>query len=157
MNGHLSNDEFTDHLLGTEQGTATEHLGSCAECGDEVDRVAHSLNAFKAWVHQRAATEEPKLNVFGLAAAKEKRSFVMWFSWSAVLALIVIAAALMLTPRHGPAPQAVQSSSQPDADDALLMEVQQDLDRSVPEALAPAAMLAAERNRVIQETRVRNQ
>lgn len=157
MSGHLSNDEFTDHLLGTAQGPTTEHIRSCAECGAEAERVARSLNAFKTWVCREASAQEPTLNVFGFAARKEKRSFVMWFSWSAVLALIVIAGALMMTPTQSTKPEVAQSSSQPDADDALLMEVQQDLDRSVPQALAPAAMLAAERNRVIQETRVRNQ
>jgi hypothetical protein len=157
MNVHLSNDEFTDHLLGTGQGTTAEHVQACAECGAEAERVARSLNAFKVWVHQRAAAEEPKLNVFSFAERRDKRSFVMWFSASAVLALTLIAFALMMSPTQAPKPAVAQSGSQPDADDALLMEVQQDLDRSVPRALEPAAMLAAERNRVIRETRTRNQ
>jgi hypothetical protein len=155
--GHLNDDQLTEYLLGEAQAATAQHLQSCAECSSEAERVKRSLHSFKAWTHEQAVVQEPKLNVFSLASRVENRSFTLWFSWSAVLALIVIAFALMITPAKSPAPEVVQSSSQPDADDALLMEVQQDLDRNVPQALAPAALLAAERNRVIEESRVRNQ
>jgi hypothetical protein len=153
---HVNDDELAEYLAGEAQAATAQHLQSCSTCSSEAALVKQSLQSFKAWTHQRAAAEQPKLKVFSFASRVENRSFTLWFSWSAVLALIVIALGLMVTPSQKPIPQAVQSS-QPDADDALLMEVQQDLDRSVPQALAPAAMLAAERNRVIRETRVRNQ
>jgi predicted anti-sigma-YlaC factor YlaD len=154
MNAHLNNDELTDYLLGTPQVGTEAHLGTCAECRAEADKVARSIGSFKAWTHAQAVAREPKLNVFAFAALKENRLFVSWFSWSASLALFVVALVLMAMPRQRETPPvAAQSTVQPDAGDVLLVQVQQDLENNVPRALAPAEMLTAERNRMIRETR----
>ena len=157
MNAHLSNDELTDILLGTPRVGTEAHIQSCPECRKETDDVARSLRSFKTWTHEQAAVREPALHVFTVTSLKETRSFVNWFSWSAVLSLIVIALALMIAPKPRTNPNMPQSIAQPDADDALLLQVQQELDNSVPRALAPAAVLTAERNRVIREAQFRTQ
>ena len=59
--------------------------------------------------------------------------------------VMVLIAALFLTRTPNPP----QNSATEDADNALLQEVQGDLAREVPRALAPAVLIAEERNAIL--------
>ncbi len=175
MKVHLSNQEFTEYLLGTGQSSTTEHIASCAECLQEAERVARALNAFKTWAHEESE-KQVAVNVWAKAPVRVAQARRSVFAWSAAAAMTVAALALMLMLRHphsgvptqgtpgqivvtnakAPVTQVVQSQQQV-SDDQLLLEVEQALDSSVPAALQPAAVLALDRNRVLQQTETRNQ
>ena len=164
MKGHLSNDEFTEHLLGAGQSATEEHLASCAECRAEAERVASALGAYKMWAHEESEKQQ-SVNVWAFSFAQPKHARRGVLAWAGTVGMTVIAAMLLLVLGNpdGSPPKPVgpnvghQVQLQEESDDQLLVEVQATLDRTVPRALAPAAILASERNRVIQETATRNQ
>lgn len=162
MKGHLSNEELASQLLGEFDGAREQHLESCSECRAEIERLGKSLRVFKTWVHEQAALREPTVNVFEVTQfdMKSKRNgdapLSRWMRVAALAALIIFALLLMRPTQVQPV-QNAEIVPQPDADDALLIEVQNDLEREVPHALAPAVMLTAERNRMIEQTQVQNQ
>src|SRR6185369_7840185 len=51
MNGHLTHQELTDHLLGTRSATVEAHLASCAACSKELYQFRESLGTFRTAVH----------------------------------------------------------------------------------------------------------
>ncbi len=164
MKGHLSNDEFTEHLLGAGQSATEEHLASCAECREEAARVARALGAFKVWAREESS-KQAAVNVWAVSLSQRKHVPRGVLAWAGTIGMTVITAMLLLVlgnPHVSPPKPAGpnvghQVQSQQESDDQLLLEVQAALDSNVPRALAPAAMLASERNRVIQETATRNQ
>lgn len=175
MKGHLSNEELTEYLLGSGQSATAEHIASCAECRGEAERVAKALNAFKTWAHEESS-KQAAVNVWAVAPARQSRARRSVFAWSATAAMTVFALALVLmlshphsgVPAQGNPGQLASANGQTPvtqvaeprqqiSDDQLLLEVQQALDSSVPDALEPAALLASERNRVLEKTETRNQ
>jgi hypothetical protein len=66
--------------------------------------------------------------------------------WAWVVAMVMVLITAILLTR---APNPPQNQATEDADKALLQEVQGDLAREVPEALAPAVLIAEERNEIL--------
>ena len=66
-------------------------------------------------------------------------------AWASAVALLLMAVLLSLP---GEPPLAV--APQPDPDSQLLLDVQQTLDRDVPDALAPASLLTQEMNQALE-------
>ena len=66
-------------------------------------------------------------------------------AWASAAALLLMAVLLSL-----PAKPPVAAVPPPDPDHQLMLEVQQTLDRDVPDALAPAALLTQEMNQALE-------
>jgi hypothetical protein len=66
--------------------------------------------------------------------------------------VLVVSAALLLTR----APQPVQQANNDAADDVLLQQVQSDIERNYPAALAPAVLINEERNSALSASAKRS-
>ena len=59
MNRHLTDEQFTDLLLGLDDGTAAAHLNSCEHCRHEMARVEETMGMLREasmdWSRQRVA------------------------------------------------------------------------------------------------------
>ena len=57
---HLTDDQFTDLLLGTISPAVVAHLDTCAKCSDEAKRVSGAIGSFaqqsRLWAERRAAS-----------------------------------------------------------------------------------------------------
>ncbi len=57
---HLTDEQFTDLLLGTSPATVQEHLKTCSACAEEAERVSGAIGSFaqhsRVWAERRAAT-----------------------------------------------------------------------------------------------------
>jgi hypothetical protein len=100
----------------------------------EIQAAAERPESF--WQRQRA-------EILGRLEAPPAPGPLVWVS--ATAALLALAVLLSLP---GKAPVAV--APPPDADSQLLMEVQNTLDRDVPDALAPASLLTQEMSQALE-------
>ena len=111
--------------------------------------------AFRDWA--RAAAERPesfwerqRLAVRGrIESAGKRRRVLRRSSWAAAAAVAALVLALTIA-RRSPRPPAA-----PDPDHELLVAVERSLEREVPAALEPAALLAGELSRARQAKEVR--
>ncbi len=161
MNTHATEQEITESLAGTA-GRGSDHVASCATCRTEVGELRHTISAARQhldaeverdeifWARQRIAIQDR------LPAAR--RGFISAQIVAAAVVLLFVAALLLArTPRlYDAAPvaavhpvHAVQQATNDAADDLLLQSVANDVDRDVPMALAPAALMTQERNAVL--------
>lgn len=57
---HLTDEQFTDLLLGTNPAAVQEHLKACSACAEEAERVSVAIGSFqqhsRIWAERRAAT-----------------------------------------------------------------------------------------------------
>jgi hypothetical protein len=89
---HLSDEQFTDLLLGTNSPSVREHLRSCELCSQEAERVSDAISSFSAqsrlWAERRAAS-------FPVFAHEPQRTFT-WLhrphAWTAAAVAVVFAA-----------------------------------------------------------------
>jgi hypothetical protein len=60
---HLTDEQFTDVLLGTIPAAVTAHLSVCPLCAQEAERVSGAIGNFaqqsRLWAERRAATAQP--------------------------------------------------------------------------------------------------
>lgn len=142
MMEHLTDEQMAEWLTGAlSDSGAGQHLTDCRQCSHDVECMAGAITGFAAIMRDEAAQRQLQ-PLATLAPAMHGSRLV----WAAALAMLAIAA-LML--RWTPPPERQQSAASHPSDDMLLLEIQQDLNREVPKALAPALVLTAERNRII--------
>ena len=57
---HLTDEQFTDLLLGTSPAAVTAHLSACPQCAQEAQRVSGAIGSFaqqsRLWAERRAAS-----------------------------------------------------------------------------------------------------
>jgi anti-sigma factor RsiW len=148
MSDHLSQEQIARWMLGMREEAASRHLAACAACRAEVDGFEETISRFRASVHAAAQREEPfwsrqKVAIGERLAASRPIRFPRWVPVT-VMAAIVFVALLLTRP-----PRAPQHPAKSDGDEALLMEVQRDVGREFPVALAPAVLIAEERNEIL--------
>ena len=149
MNAHLNDEQWAAAVLDQSDATAAVHLAECAACREDVRSLAAAAEAARE--QARRAAERPEAfwsrQRDSIANRLAARDFVHpWRRWvwvAATVTLVLLASTLL--PRKTVTP--VQSSAQPDPDDALLLSVQQSIQSDVPQAMRPAALLAREMNR----------
>ena len=145
---HLSDAQFAAFALG-ERAAAAEHIAACEHCRHEAESLAAGLLRFREQAHAAAARDD----FFWARQRAQVRARVPWterplLRWaSTAVAAIVLAGALLLV--RVPAPQPEPLPNPDAADEALLLEVQNDVGRYAPAALQPAQALADERNTLI--------
>jgi hypothetical protein len=147
MQAHLSEKQIFESLLETRNASALEHLAACSACSGELERLRRATGALRDfartqgdrpedfWTRQRSSAAS---RISGRAASP--------LTWAAVAAA-VLAAMLLQKPR--PAPPAMPAT---DSDQALLVSVERAVNRQVPQALAPAALLTQEISHNVKPT-----
>lgn len=60
---HLTDEQFTDLLLGAIPSSVQAHLSVCPQCSQEAERVSGAIGSFaqhsRLWAERRAATAQP--------------------------------------------------------------------------------------------------
>lgn len=161
---HLSDEQFTEALLGTPgEGTAA-HAAECDACRAELARMSGVLDGVHQWT--RAAAERPA----GFWYAQRRAIAAQWgarpqqsqlLAWAGALAVLVLAAVLMgqisVAPGVGAGGEGVNSAGPApvDPDDALMAEIQASVRRPVPRAFEPALLVTQELHRAAEATESR--
>ena len=82
-----------------------------------------------------------------------RHHFAPYVRWVATAAMVLVVSAALLLTR---APQPAQQANNDAADDVLLQQVQSDLGRDYPAALAPAVLIDVERNSALSASAKQN-
>jgi len=147
VNNHLSEDQITERVLGTRDEYVLRHLETCEACSVEAEELRSAISSFHDSVHASAQRDwsfwkKQQLAIHERLSAREW--YPLHWAWAAAMIMVLIAAIFLTRP-----PKAPQNSASEDADNALLQEVQRDVGRDVPQALAPAVLIAEERNAIL--------
>lgn len=163
MQGHLSDQQWSEALGGNVTAEVREHLARCAACRAEEENLRNAVRALAAEVRRAAARPEGFWQAQREAIAAQlqnegsRRTARAWefafapgkrLAWAGTLAGVALAA-VFLTRQRPPEPRVVPV----DPDHALLVEVNRSVRREVPRALEPAALLAQEMSRAAEENR----
>jgi len=148
MNRHPSVDQVTEWLLGSSEKSVSHHLEACDVCRVEAESLRTALSAFRDSIHAMAQRDErfwkgQQLAITQRLTSKRWLQSPYW-SWAAVSLMVMIAAALLIR-----TPKFPHQSTVEDQDEILLQEVQGDIGLEFPEALAPAVLIAQERNKIL--------
>ncbi len=147
---HLSEEQLIAVLCGVADDEQLRHARDCAECGGAVELFRQQLEVTRA-EHAKAAERDDNFWFRQQAAIRRRTALIRPIPlprWTAaVAALIVLAAALVLT---GPSAPRGEQTQQSDPDYQLLVEVEQNLARPVPVAVEPATVLSADLNEAWQ-------
>ena len=142
---HVEDAEFAAWLVGEEDQVTLEHLDSCDACRREAVDFRRALGAFRdalrnAAEERRIAWAPPAQAVAGTARRwLSAEAFLRWAPRAALAASVLAAALVMRSPRPAAPPASTDA-----ADNALLLEIDADLSRQAPAALAPAETLVAQ-------------
>ena len=148
MNDHLSQEQVAGWMLGMHDDVVSQHLRICAGCRAEVEELEDAVSRFRQSIHAAARREEPfwskeRIAIGERLAASRPVPFLRWIPVMVMAAVVFIAVLVMRAPRTPPPP------AKDDAGEALLLEVQRTVRREYPEALAPAVLIAEERNEIL--------
>ena len=154
---HLNDAQFAAWIVGEREPAVAAHVAACDACRQEAEALATGLAGLRDTCY--AAAERPEFFWSRQRAtihAQFSATLRPMLRWApAVLATLLMAAALLLVKASAPqAPTpagdnlASQSEqvAQSEQDEALLIEVQNDVGRTTPAALEPAQALADERD-----------
>ncbi len=160
---HFTDDQWVECLLGEPSAGVVAHLSTCPSCRDETQRfrMATEQLAQQSLAYAEALPErfwqEQWRRIAARVAAQDGRAtaekFSRRLSFALSVAAVVLLAVILLrwSPPSGPSSPSPVSS----ADDSLLAQVQEALEREVPMALAPAALLTDEIEREISQRQTR--
>ena len=111
-----------------------------SDCRELVQQAAERDEIF--WARQRLAIRQ----------RLARHHFVPHVRWVATAAMVLVVSAAFLLTR----PQPVQRANNDATDDVLLQQVQSDLGRDYPAALAPAVLIDEERNSALSASAKRS-
>lgn len=150
MNDHLNDEQIAMAVVETDADLSA-HLHQCSECSAKVEGLRASLTGFGA--HMRQAGEQPNCYWWRQRGAAPAPAFSP-ARWAAAVTAVVVTVAVSLPFIHktaqtnAPAPVAIQQIS----DEALLSEVQNDVQREYPDAFAPVQADAESESAVAAHT-----
>jgi len=147
VNNHLSEDQITEWMLGTRDDFVNRHLEICRACSVAAEELQSAISCFRDSIHATAQRDnsfwrEQQLAIREHASARDW--YPLHWAWVVAMVMVLITAIFLTRPPNPP-----QNKATEDADKVLLQEVQGDLAREVPEALAPAVLIAEERNEIL--------
>jgi hypothetical protein len=155
MDDHLNGDQITALILGTEDEFVDRHLEACVACGNEVKEMRSAISAFRDLVHTNAQRDDSFWNRQNLAInerlTERRRYLPLQWIWVTAMSVVLVTAVIVAR-----APRATKNVATDESDKVLLQEVQGDLEVDVPEALAPAVLIADERNEILKNKVVRH-
>ena len=149
MNGHLSDEQWAAGVLNENEQSVAEHLGECATCRAEVRSFAAAAGA--AQTQARKMMEQPEAfwrrqreDISKRIAARDFiHPWKRWI-WATATIMLIFLASTLLSRKSAPP---MQTATQPDPDDALMLSVQRSIQTDLPQALRPAALLTQEISR----------
>jgi hypothetical protein len=145
MNSHLTDDQFASWIVGQRDPAAASHIAECAECRLELQHNTAALVGFAEYTRRAAERDQFFWTRQRAAVRARLRTAVPVLRWAgATIAATVIAGALLLS--SGKPPHVTVATTNDAADEALLLEIQNDVGRDTPSALQPAQELASERS-----------
>jgi len=145
MSAHLNEQQFGELILGAGNAAIAEHIEACDVCRAEAEDIRIAVSGCRESVRQSAERDE----IFWLRqrlAIKQRRArhhFAPYVRWVATAAMVLVVSAVFLVTRT---PPPVQLANTDAADEILLQEVQGDIDRDYPAALAPVVLIDEDRN-----------
>jgi hypothetical protein len=145
MNRHLSEDEFSEWILGAEEPRVAEHLRSCAVCLAELGEVRQTVSCYREQIRAVAERDEifwtkQRIKIREQLVASRRLPLLRW-AFNGIAALVLLAALLLVR-----APEVSQRANIELNDDTLLAQVENDIQRDYPAALAPAVLIDEERS-----------
>jgi len=150
---HLSDDQLSEWLAGESTAETRSHLEACLQCRDEAGALRDGISryGFSLREQSRQAQAAHLVNIDPRKTVTAHR--LRWTAAAALAMLLAAPTAWLMRPHVAPAPllpvAKVTSASQPStamSDDELLEAVNNDLNRDVPEALAPVSAITVARN-----------
>jgi hypothetical protein len=136
---HSSNEELMDLQLASDRQALEPTLAAFA---DRACAVAGRPDSF--WQQQHAEIRRRIAQ-----SENSSRRAPLHLAWASALALVLIATMLLSSgPTPAPSPAATAGTS--DADQQLLMAVEQVVQSSVPASLEPASLLTEEMGQAVQ-------
>lgn len=123
---------------------------------DEKVELVRFITAFRESAYKQAERNELSWSAqrasIRAGMIDEPLSRVPAFAFAAVLAAVILAGGLMLRPVQQQAPPQTSPIVLSESDDALLRSVNESSDVHLPDALAPAGLLAEEIDRGLRQT-----
>ncbi len=155
MNAHLNEQQLGELVLGFGNAETAGHIEACDVCRAEAEGVrtailAHRELVWKGEEHDEIFWARQRLAIRQRLACHRFVPHVRWVATAAMV--LVVSAALLLTRT----PQPVQQANNDAADDVLLQQVQTDIERDYPAALAPAVLINEERNSALSASAKRS-
>jgi hypothetical protein len=149
MTAHLNDEELAHWVLGDRDADAEHHLAHCGACRETVEHVNTYIGNHRDAV--LSASERPQIFWAKQTRAIDERLCecrpMPLLRWAyAVTMILVLCATFLVTRIPHPQQRGVTSDS---ADEVLLLQVENDVAREYPIALAPAALIADERDGVL--------
>ena len=146
MTAHLNDEQLAQWMLGDHDSETGRHLADCGVCRSSIDDVDRSIADYRNAI----LSETDRGQIFWTKQALAIRDRLrgrrfgppLRWAYAATMAL-VLCAAFLVTEIPRPQQQLVTSNS---ADDVLLRQVENDVAREYPIALAPAALIAEEQD-----------
>jgi len=155
MNAHLNEQQFGELVLGTGNAEIAGHIEACDVCRAEAEDVRTAISDCRELAQQAAEHDEIFWARQRLAIRQRlaRHRFIPHVRWVAMAAMVLVVSAALLLTR---APQPVQQANNDAADDVLLQQVQSDIERNYPTALAPAVLINEERNSALSASAKRS-
>ncbi|HTD24696.1 MAG TPA: hypothetical protein VK738_18715 [Terriglobales bacterium] len=162
---HCNEDAITAYLLGMADREDANHVDACLDCYARVERARIEMEQLRAATQNLASRPEQfwdrqRRAIMERVTPVQRTPFRRWL-WvpGVVLGMLVLVFLLHLLPILHPRPEpgdivkTQPQQLQQDADDLLLVEIQNDLQRPVPRALEPATLLVQARNNIAQSNK----
>jgi hypothetical protein len=154
MSSHLSAYQINEWIVGTDEAGAGRHLETCDACRAEAEELVRTLSCFRDSIQAAAQRDdgfwrEQRLTINERLSTRRWLPATPWI-WATTV-LVVLALSILLTRP----PQVPQYPVPEEADEALLQEIRSDIGRGFPEALAPAMLIAEERNKILTSKEAR--
>ena len=145
MTQHWTDEQMTAWTLGERNVEMAEHVAACGDCRRELAQLQESLAAFRGDVQQAASADEYRWTRIRHAVASRavEPSHGLRWAFTTAVALVALSVGLLVTPHKRVVHQPVQKVEM--SDEQLLNEINDDLSRSAPEAMAPVESLQQER------------
>jgi len=179
---HLTDEELAEWLAGESSDETRAHLRCCASCNAEAINLHDNVAQYSVALRQRSSLAQNARVTGNFAPGKALARHRLRWAGATVLALLLAAQTAWMMKPHTPRTQPVansqanmQLSSQPNtrlnaqlstqpssqsgnqmSDDELLEAVNNDLNRDVPQALAPVEAITVARNQIAAEPSANN-
>lgn len=173
MKEHLSESQIAEWISDGSNAAVKQHLEACILCRAEVEELGGALTGFRRSIHDAASARSfawqtperragnPSRDADGAWAFDRAPQFGRWrLAQAGALGTLVLACSLLLTlgprlhrqPAGGPVEEASGRSlvGSEISDEALLIAVETAIREQAPAALAPAELIAQERDRVVE-------
>ena len=135
MRQHLNDEQIAASVIETDP-VLSAHLRDCAECGSRANRLRASLSGFGEFVRHNAE----RGNTFWWRQSSPSTTKVVpvtrW-AMASVAVVIAVAASTSFIHTSQPKPAFIPAPVHQMSDEALMSEVQNDVQREYPDAFAP--------------------